>query len=341
MSRHWRKAVSRAWFLLLGWLVMGWAIAAPEYVTAWPKQVPIEQPDPVLGDKPYFEHWVYSEHFARRFTGTTDGQRFLIDKADSELKGRKLYALVLRIYKTNRWRYLDSTYPEQYICEIEVYFDPSIELPETSERMRGRDKALRPAQRPGPHLLIAVDKGDAQAIRESKRSEFYSAQSPAIFTTPPDGRIAYLGRHDYRPALAAGLAFVRLIAAGTFSISCPIAAPLRPEGQEWLSLKGIHPYMQSKDFGTYRPKFEGYPFDPGPDPESQGLFRIPRAFHDIALQKAALVKVLNWCIHQRDVDSKRNTRERMPDVWNDISRRCSDAEQHGAITPGYYLNSGY
>lgn len=27
----------------------------PEYVKAWPKQVAVEKPDPVLGDKPYWE----------------------------------------------------------------------------------------------------------------------------------------------------------------------------------------------------------------------------------------------------------------------------------------------
>jgi hypothetical protein len=313
---------------------MGWAMAAPEYVTAWPKQVPIEHPDPVLGDKAYWEHWVYGESFARRFAGTTDGLRFSVEKADPELKG-KLHALVLRIYKTNLWSFLNRGYPEQYTCEIEAYFDASIELPETNERIRGPDKALRPAQRPGPHLLIAVEEADAQAIRQSKRSEFYSEQSPVLFTVPPDGRIARLGRHDYRPALAPGLAFVRLIAAGTFSRYCTIAAPLHPQGQEWLSLKGVHPYLQNNSFGSFQSKFDGHTFDPGSDPESQGLFRIPRAFHDIALQKAALVKMLNWCINQRYAGEQRNAKERMPDVWNEISRRCSDAERHGRVDPGY------
>ncbi|MFZ5614627.1 MAG: hypothetical protein ACOY4L_07335 [Pseudomonadota bacterium] len=84
--------------------------------------MPIEQPDPVLGDKPYWEHWVYGESFARRFVGTTDGQRFSVEKADPELKGR-LHALVLRIYKKNLWDFLNSDYPEQYACEIDVYFE--------------------------------------------------------------------------------------------------------------------------------------------------------------------------------------------------------------------------
>jgi len=76
----------------------------------------------VLGDKPYWEHWVYGESFARRFVGTTDGQRFSVEKADPELKGR-LHALVLRIYKKNLWDFLNSDYPEQYACEIDVYFE--------------------------------------------------------------------------------------------------------------------------------------------------------------------------------------------------------------------------
>lgn len=49
----------------------------PDYVTAWPKQVPVEKPDPVLGDKPYLEIWSYSKEFGKRFKG------FPIEGADT------------------------------------------------------------------------------------------------------------------------------------------------------------------------------------------------------------------------------------------------------------------
>lgn len=343
MSRRWHNGWIKACVLLLGCLVAGAAVAAPDYVTAWPEQVPVEQLDPVLGDKPYWEHWVYGEAFAKRFVGTTDGKQFSVEKADPELKG-KLHALVLRIYKINLWDYLNKDYPEQYACEIEAYFDASIVLPEMGIRKPGPDQTRRPKEKPGPHLLIAVSELDLEAIRQSKASKFYSYWSPVIFTLPADGRRVSAGRHDYRPMLTSGLAFVRLIVAGATQ-GCPVSAPLHPQGSEWLSLKGIHPYRpkdweNQPDMGIggsswYDRQYEGLAFDPGPDPESQGLFRIPRAFHEIALQKAALVKMLNWCINQRFAGEQRNAKERMPDVWNDISRRCSAAEQNGKIDPGY------
>jgi hypothetical protein len=310
------------------------AAAAPAYVTAWPRQVEVLQPDPVLGDKPYFEHWVYSRAFAERFRGTTDGQTFTPEQADPELEGRKLYALVLRIYKINLWRTFDPDYPEQYSCEIEVYFDSSIKLPESPKRMEDPKRGLRPNERPGPHLLIAVDARDAEAIRRSQASPFYSAQWPVLFVTPPDGRLVRLGRHDYHPELARGLAFVRLIAAGTFSRYCQVAVPLHPQGEEWLSLKGIHPYVQSKNFGDYHPRFETLSFDPGPDPESRGLFRIPRTFHAVALEKAALVKVMNWCIWARHAHAYPHPRSNMTEeVWKRMEFRCEQAERHGRILP--------
>lgn len=106
----------RVWLGLIAISLCGQAWAAPDYVTAWPKQVQVEKPDPVLGDKPFWEHWVYSESFARRFKG------FPADKADPELKGGGLEAMALRIFKKNFWQELNPNYPEQYACEIDVYF---------------------------------------------------------------------------------------------------------------------------------------------------------------------------------------------------------------------------
>jgi hypothetical protein len=311
------------------------AAAAPAYVTAWPRQVEVLQPDPVLGDKPYFEHWVYSRAFAERFRGTTDGQTFTPEQADPELEGRKLYALVLRIYKNKLWRSIPD-YPEQYGCEIELYFDPQIRIPETAKRMPpGRsDMALRPKEKPGPHFLLAYDPRDEEAIRQSRSSEFYLARQAVLFTLPPDGRRAPLGGHDYRPTLAPGLAFVRLIAV-SFTNDCKIATPLHPAGGEsWLSLTGIDPYLEQRTHGTYSPRFETLSFDPGPDPESRGLFRIPRAFHAVALEKAALVKVMNWCIWARHAHAHPHPRSNMTEeVWKRMEFRCEQAERHGRILP--------
>jgi len=82
---------TRMWF----WLpcssggLPGLTSAAPDYVTAWPRQVAVDKPDPVLGNKPFGEHWAYGETFARRF------RDFPLEKVDPELKGG---------HKENIWR---------------------------------------------------------------------------------------------------------------------------------------------------------------------------------------------------------------------------------------------
>lgn len=341
VNKHWRKAMVRTWFFLLGWLVVGAALAAPGYVTAWPRQVPIEQPDPVLGDKPYWEHWVYSENFARRFSGTTDGKRFTVEGADPELKG-KLHALVLRTYKKNLWAGVNPDYPEQYACEIDVYFDDRIELPFQDQRRANPRSKAGPI--PSYERLIAANEADRKALQQSKSIEYILLRAPVLFAMPPDGRLHYQGSVDHRQPLVPGLAFLRLV-VGFDASGCAVATPAHPQGADWLSLTGHHPY-QPKDLddkkplnipikGSYDRKYEGFAFDPGPDPESQGLFRIPRAFHEVALQKAALVKMLNWCINQRFAGEQRNAKQRIPDVWREIDRRCSNAEKNGIIDPGY------
>lgn len=348
VKRHGRNSVTRVWLLFLGCLIMGAAVAAPDYVTAWPRQVPVEQPDPVLGDKPYWEHWVYSESFARRFAGTTDGKRFSVESADPELKG-KLHALVLRIYKKNLWAGVNPGYPEQYACEIDVYFDDRIELPLQDQRR------APPRSKPGPipsyERLIAVNETDREAVPQSKPIEYILLRTPVLFAMPPDGRLHYQGNVGHRQPLVPGLAFLRLV-VGFGSGGCAVAAPAHPQGADWLSLKGLHPY-QPKDLDEKRPlnipiqgiydrKYEGLVFDPGPDPESQGLFRIPRAFHDVALQKAALVKVMNWCISQRHAHANPHPRSNMTqDVWQRMEYRCEQAERYGRILPDprYYPNA--
>lgn len=347
MNKRWRKAMARVWLFLVGWLVVGWALAAPDYVTAWPRQVPIGQPDPVLGDRLYWEHWVYSEAFAKRFAGTTDGKRFSVEGADPELKG-KLYALVLRIYKINQWAGTQDDYPKQYTCEIDVYFDANIELALQETRMVAIPEKLRNLRMtPSYGRLIAASDKDNETIRQSKAAEFYLFRYPAIFALPPDGRLRGYPGSDYRRPLVTGLSFIRLI-GDSLTGDCAIAVPSHPQGSDWLSLKGIHPYRSKNREnqpdvgavvkGSYDRKYEGLTFDPGPDPESQGLFRIPRSFHEVALQKAALVKVMNWCIARRHSPSDWRV-SRTAEGWSrtftheDLMQRCEQAERYGRILP--------
>jgi hypothetical protein len=66
--------------LLMGNSLWAWQRVIPEYVRAWPKQVTVDKPDPILGDKLVWEYWIYSERFAKRFQG------FALEDTDKELK---------------------------------------------------------------------------------------------------------------------------------------------------------------------------------------------------------------------------------------------------------------
>lgn len=306
------------------------AWAAPEYVTAWPRQVPVEKPDPVLGDKPFWEHWVYGKAFARRFKG------FPVEKADSQLNDR-INAMALRIYKTNLWQGLNPDYPEQYTCEWDVYFDNFLAIPLT-----GRPKGFVPRPYPkgvsgGYERLDPYDDKDKQAIKTSQPVASNPERPPLVFAAPLDGRFKRYRVREYHPELAENLALV-VFSTG---YECDVTAPLQTGGAHWLSLLGEHPYSREKDgnhpalwraaYGMYKPNIKSN-FDPGSTPESKGYFRVPEAFNKVALPKAALVKVLNWCIGQRH--NKSDWRVNGKTIsWQQMMYRCNEAEQQGRILP--------
>ena len=109
--------------LLMRNSLWAWQRIIPEYVRAWPKQVTVDKPDPILGDKLVCEYWIYSERFAKRFQG------FALENADKELKDSPIQAIALRIYKKNMWMGVDSSYPEEYVTDVDLYFDDSIKIP--------------------------------------------------------------------------------------------------------------------------------------------------------------------------------------------------------------------
>lgn len=315
------------------------AWAAPEYVTAWPKQVPVEKPDPVTGDKPTWEFWVYSEAFAKRFKG------FPIDKADKELSGG-MRAMVLRIYKRNLWSEVTPNYPEQYACEVDVYFDNSTAL-RISES--GKPRHIFPtypaAITESYKRLDPVDEKDVQAMRASKPARFNMKAQPLVFADPLDGRYANFGVREYHPNLAPSLSYIGLLS----SFSCELTAPLKEKGSHWLSLQGERPYSRDKDgndptlwgavHGTYRPGIKST-FDPGPDPESKGYFRVPEAFNKAALPKVTLIKVMNWCIGQRHSHAHPVGKPMSPESWEPIAYTCDEVEHHGRILPDPRYYSG-
>lgn len=326
----------RSWFLLflLGLAALAWA--APDYVTNWPKQVPVEKPDPVLGDKPFWEFWVYSESFAKRFKG------FPVEKANPELKNG-LRAMVFRIYKTNLWQGLNPDYPEQYACEWDVYFDNSLVVPLT-----GRPKGFTPTPYP-KHVSASYARldphevSDRQALKASQPVASNPKQAPLVFATPLDGRYKSYRVREYRPEFVSGLA-VLIFEAG---MNCEATAPLQEGGSHWLSLQGERPYSRHKDgkdptlwgavHGSYQSGIKST-FDPSLHTKSKGYFRVPEAFNKAALPKVTLVKVLNWCINQRYARDTRpiHIKGMSDEAWQAFDARCRAVEEHGVIDSTTY-----
>lgn len=296
----------------------------PDYVKAWPKQVAVEKPDPVLGDKPYWEFWVYSKAFAKRFKG------FPPEGADPELKGG-VHAMVARIFKSNRWSGVNPNYPEQYAYEMDVYFDSSIKLP-LSERPRKSSDEEYPRSVPVSYLRLApFDAQDEKALRVSEQPQMYLKALPAIFSDQPlDGRFSSLFGWGYRPNLVPGLATISL---STSVFLGSMVAPKAEKGIIWLSLSGDNPYGIKGP-----PKQRSYTrdiqltFDPGPNPERAGYIRMPEALYRVMLPKEALIKVLNWCIGEEFAHSTRRGKHVSKEVWDGITRRCRDAEEGKVYT---------
>lgn len=317
-------------FLLLVALsfpVQGWA--APDYVTGWPKQVPVEKPDPVLGDKPFWEHWVYGEAFARRFKG------FPVEKADPDLKNG-LQAIVLRIFKRNLWEGLNSSYPQQYACEIDVYFDSSLRIP-LSTKKRDPSKRYSTVAPPSYSRLEPYNEKDRLAMAQSQPATTYQERSPVVFSTPLDGRFATFGLREYRHNLVPFIS-VAVLVQGFAQGGCGVTAPLQSGGAHWLSLYGTRPWDMTEGgppkalVGSYERNIS-VSFEPGPNPESKGYLRVPGAFNKAALPKTALIKMMNGCINVRHSYARRHGGSgSSSEEWE---RRCQKAEQKGIIDPGY------
>ncbi len=318
-----RKLVTVALALLPCAAMQAWAEVReiprsnrPEYVTAWPKQVPVEKPDPVLGDKPFWETWAYSSEFAQRFRG------FPIEAAEPELSPG-IHALVFRIFK----EVIFTGYPEQYRCEYEIYFDSSIEIP-LSESPRTPDPNYAKNIPPGYKRLDAIEEMDRKGLLSAKPAPFYVQRWAALLADGPlDGRFTTFGV-IYVPHLTPRLAMARLSAG----FDCRASAPKRDNSRFWLSLFGKNPYSAGKPgasvHGSYVPSFKGT-FDPGAHPEKDGYFRVPEAFYQTVLPKVTLVKTLNSCISKGYIYTLPN--KGSPGYWAEIFSVCKNAEQLGLI----------
>lgn len=331
MSLKIKVGMADVWFVLLAFCLNTQAWATPDYVTAWPKQVQVEKPDPVLGDKPFWEHWAYSESFAKRFKG------FPADKADPELKGGGLEAMALRIYKKNLWEGLNPNFPEQYACEWDIYFDDSLGIPLMQTPRRFIPPKYPPGVSASYSRLEPFDEKDRLAILKSKPVSANPLSPPLIFADRPlDGRYSAFQLREYHPNLVPGLA----VAVMGAQMPCQVTAPKAGTGIHWLSLFGKRPY--DKDDldstlwrgmqGSWGVRVKTTAFDPGPNPQSKGYFRVPEAFNKAALPKAALVKVMNWCIRQKHSPSDWKTNGQTIS-WQQLMYRCDEAELNGRILP--------
>ncbi len=318
----------RGWFLLLALGLTALAWAAPDYVTNWPKQVPVEKPDPVLGDKPFVEIWVYSKEFTKRFKG------FPAEKADSDFS-TGAHAIVFRAYKEVIFR----DYPEQYRCEYDFYFDRSIQIP-LSERLRKPTHKYPPGVTESYMRLNPLDEQDRQALHAAKQSPFVVQQWPAMFTDGPlDGRFATFGV-VYYPDLMPGLSMARL----TTGFNCEAMAPKRDDTHFWISLFGNRPKEGPLDKaymgygGSYQPSIKGT-FNPGPTPVHGGYFRVPEAFYRAVLPKVTLVKVLNRCISKKYVLTLPNNKA-SEEQQKQILQVCKEVEEQGVIYDFYKRRYG-
>lgn len=290
----------------------------PEYVTAWPRKVEVAKPDPVLGDKPFYEVWAYNKEFAKRFKN-------LPPEGATEDFSPGAYALVFRVYKTVLWK--SFNYPPQYACEYDLYFDNSVRIP-LSERPIKVVPQYPPGFTESYRRLEPVSESDRQALANVKATPFEVQQWPAIFADGPlDGRFATFGV-GYYPDLAPGMSMVRFSAMR----NSQAIAPKRDGTHLWLSLFGKHPYLEGprgKAFsGSYMRGVQGS-FKPGPTSDKEGYFRMPEVFYHAVLPKVTLAKALNDCIGQRHSYALPN--KGSAETWAKVFSACEDMEQNGTI----------
>jgi hypothetical protein len=144
------------------------------YYTAWPEVVPVLSPDPLLGDKKIWEHWVYTDAFARRFKG------FAPEQANPELRGG-IQAMVFRVYRKPFWRRLVPDYPEQYTCDLDVYFDSSIVLELDADKPIVNPLHWYPEEIAESYKSIQpVSEEDRRAFSESQKANLSLRKLPLI-----------------------------------------------------------------------------------------------------------------------------------------------------------------
>lgn len=314
------------WIILSALLgVSLWGRIIPEYVTAWPKQVAVDKPDPVSGDKLVWEHWIYSEKFAKRFKG------FSIEKADSELKNSSVQAVVLRIYKKNLWMGVNDSYPEQYATDIDLYFDDTIKIPlSDKQRIYKKSDNYPEGIAESYKSLKPVDPNDKQALQAVKPVDFF-LKPVIIFAVPLDGRFSSLGT-TYYPNLVDGISLLSLKSR----ILGGVAVPLANNGSLWLSLFSARSYKNQvitdspiAAIGSYTQTTGTFIADE--HQKMHGFVCLPKTFTEIALPKMALINDLNYCINQEYVHVNSKHKSVTQKSYDEFMGWCSDTKKQGMI----------
>ena len=314
------------WILLTVLLgVSLWARVIPEYVTAWPKQVAVDKPDPVLGDKLVWEQWIYSERFAKRFKG------FPQDQADQEFKDSPVQAIALRIYKKNLWMGVNDSYPEQYATDIDLYFDNTIKIPlSDKQRIYKKSDNYPEGITESYKSLKPIDTNDKQALLTVKPVDFYLTPV-IIFTAPLDGRFSSLGT-TYYPNLVDGMSLLSLKSR----ILGGVAVPLANNGSLWLSLFGARSYNNQVITDSPIAAIGSYTETKGDfiveeHSKMHGFIRLPKTFTGMALAKMALINDLNYCINQEHVHANSKHKTETQKSYDEFMGWCSDTKKQGKI----------
>lgn len=293
----------------------------PDYVTAWPSQVQVDKPDPVTGDRSFWELVIHDEAFARRFKG------FEVANANRELTPG-MQALVFRVYK-------DVIYkdrPPLYRCEYETYFDADLRLPVGNppkfEPTKTIDRAYPSNVSPLFRRLEALDAGEQKTLANARPAEL----APTNFGIYADGKLD--GRFQtynvrYFPAALPRLSIA--VFGGGFN--CSAIAPKPAEAHYWLSILGRRPYQQgwlaTAPAGITYDSTLTRSFEPGRDPAADGYYRIPEIFFRRALDKVTLAKALNICIMNEDLYS--SGRALGTELREETFRACNEMRNSGVI----------
>jgi len=318
-------------------LVSSLALANGKYAEAWPRQVEVLTPDPVLGDKPYWEHWVYSKKFAKRFTN------FDVKNAEPELNN-EIQAIVLRVNMADFRDGSIAGYPEQYSCELEIYFNSKLKLQYQQNSNRRERLSLPENVLPSYTRLKAKNIEDQNKIDAISLNKYQPLMenSISIFSNPTDGRYKRLSTEEYHPNFLPGLSVI-VVNGGS---RCQVTAPLAKNGSHWISLRGKIPYGDDgfleykRDYGSYMPNLKKTNFDESPYSKRKGFNKVPKSFSKILLPKAALIKAMNICLYNEGLGKLRADKidwsnlEVMSKI-NESRSRCDDIRKNGVLTDPY------